>query len=222
MRSSGTRIQYAPIAISQRSLSLWSKKPAAETSSLETANNLTANQAIESPIENIVKIEPNSASETLANAAPSTLEQVDVTMLPRMGEALPDITTTVNAIESLGDFARLGLCSFSPLGLIEKIVEITYVSTGLPWWATIVTVTVLLRGLTIYPSIIGLRENQKLAAIQPKIGPLKEEAMKYTMQNDHTNAQIRTMKVAKIMKDAGVSYARVGIGMIQVSFCCFR
>lgn len=58
-------------------------------------------------------------------------------------ESSPVITTPTfvepTAIEAsgplaLGDFANLDLCHYTPVGALEKVLELTAVYTGLPWW----------------------------------------------------------------------------------------
>ncbi|XP_036591177.1 mitochondrial inner membrane protein OXA1L [Trichosurus vulpecula] len=70
------------------------------------------------------------------------------------------------AEQSLSD---LGLGSYTPVGLVQNLLEFVHVDVGLPWWGTIVTCTVVARCL-IFPLIVkGQREAVKINNHMPEI-----------------------------------------------------
>lgn len=47
-----------------------------------------------------------------------------------------------------------GLSNNTLPGLVERMVEGVYVMTGMPWYATIITSTLLIRLLFVYPALV--------------------------------------------------------------------
>ena len=53
-----------------------------------------------------------------------------------------DVTSTVvEQLNSLGEptLSSLGLCSYYPPGWVQSLLENIHLTTGLPWWGTLVT-----------------------------------------------------------------------------------
>ncbi|XP_044518220.1 mitochondrial inner membrane protein OXA1L isoform X1 [Gracilinanus agilis] len=70
------------------------------------------------------------------------------------------------AEQSLSD---LGLGGFTPVGLVQNLLEFVHVDLGLPWWGAIVTCTVFAR-IMIFPLIVkGQREAVKINNHMPEI-----------------------------------------------------
>ncbi|XP_072693978.1 mitochondrial inner membrane protein OXA1L [Canis lupus baileyi] len=66
-------------------------------------------------------------------------------------------------------FAELGLGSYTPVGLIQNLLEFMHVNLGLPWWGAIAACTVLARCL-VFPLIVkGQREAAKIHNHLPEI-----------------------------------------------------
>ncbi|XP_053115047.1 mitochondrial inner membrane protein OXA1L [Hemicordylus capensis] len=75
------------------------------------------------------------------------------------------------AVQELS-FEELGLGAYTPVGLIQNILESLHVDLGLPWWGAIVAGTVVARCL-IFPLIVkGQREAVKLNNHLPQINQL--------------------------------------------------
>ncbi|KAL8177226.1 UNVERIFIED_CONTAM: hypothetical protein K2H54_043515 [Gekko kuhli] len=69
-------------------------------------------------------------------------------------------------------FNELGLGSYTPVGLIQNLLECLHLDAGLPWWGAIVAGTVAARCL-IFPIIVkGQREAMKLNNHLPQINAL--------------------------------------------------
>ncbi|XP_067870250.1 mitochondrial inner membrane protein OXA1L isoform X2 [Heterodontus francisci] len=78
----------------------------------------------------------------------------------------PSLSTEI--VQSAGDLLQevglveLGLGGYTPVGLIQNLLEFMHVDIGLPWWGAIVAGTVLARTL-VFPVIVkGQREAAKL------------------------------------------------------------
>ncbi|XP_054848512.1 mitochondrial inner membrane protein OXA1L [Eublepharis macularius] len=75
------------------------------------------------------------------------------------------------AVQELS-FQELGLGSYTPVGVIQNLLESLHVELGLPWWGAIVAGTVAARFL-IFPLIVkGQREAVKLNNHLPQINEL--------------------------------------------------
>ncbi|XP_060677674.1 mitochondrial inner membrane protein OXA1L isoform X2 [Hemiscyllium ocellatum] len=68
--------------------------------------------------------------------------------------------------------AELGLGGYTPVGLVQQILEFIHLEVGLPWWGAIVAGTVLARTL-VFPVIVkGQREAAKLNNHLPEMTKL--------------------------------------------------
>lgn len=73
-----------------------------------------------------------------------------------------------------GDLAALDLVSWTPAGLIRWSFEIINVSTGIPWFWTIVAGTLFWRVACLPFSILSLRESAKMQPLAKKMGDLRQ------------------------------------------------
>ncbi|XP_025049324.1 mitochondrial inner membrane protein OXA1L-like [Alligator sinensis] len=84
------------------------------------------------------------------------------------------IPGTELAVPGLGpelelSLSELGLASYTPVGLIQTLLESLHVHLGLPWWGAIVAGTVVVRCL-VFPLIVkGQREAVKINNHMPQI-----------------------------------------------------
>ncbi|XP_060111391.1 mitochondrial inner membrane protein OXA1L [Heteronotia binoei] len=91
--------------------------------------------------------------------------------------SLPSVESTLSAGDlsqavQEASFEELGLGSYTPVGLIQNVLEFLHVDVGLPWWGAIVAGTVAARCL-IFPLIVkGQREAIKLNNHMPHINQL--------------------------------------------------
>ncbi|KAJ6653096.1 hypothetical protein lerEdw1_010182 [Lerista edwardsae] len=84
---------------------------------------------------------------------------------------LESAVSTGDLVQELS-FAELGLGSYTPVGLIQCVLESLHVDVGLPWWGAIVAGTVAARCL-VFPLIVkGQREAAKLNNHLPQINEL--------------------------------------------------
>ncbi|KAK1797119.1 hypothetical protein P4O66_008509 [Electrophorus voltai] len=68
--------------------------------------------------------------------------------------------------------SELGLGNYTPVGLIENILEFMHISVGLPWWGAIVAGTIIAR-CAVFPVIVkGQREAAKLNNVLPQMTKL--------------------------------------------------
>ncbi|KAJ3159786.1 Mitochondrial inner membrane protein oxa1l [Geranomyces michiganensis] len=108
-------------------------------------------------------------------------------------------------ISRIGDMHTLGLCNNTPAGLAQNFIEAVYVTTGLPWWATIMVATLIIRVALIPLTLKIQRTAAKMANIAPLITPLREEMDKQRKDGDMKAFQETYAKMNKIHKREGVS-----------------
>ncbi|XP_072543740.1 mitochondrial inner membrane protein OXA1L [Salminus brasiliensis] len=80
--------------------------------------------------------------------------------------------------------AELGLGSYTPVGLVQNILEYMHVTVGLPWWGAIVAGTIMAR-CAVFPLIIkGQRETVKTNNVLPELTKLTNR-MNEAKQSDN-------------------------------------
>ncbi|EPY87618.1 mitochondrial inner membrane protein OXA1L [Camelus ferus] len=83
-------------------------------------------------------------------------------------------------------FSELGLGSFTPVGLIQNLLEFMHVNLGLPWWGAIAACTVLARCL-VFPLIVkGQREAAKIHNHMPEIQKFSTRIREAKLTGNHT------------------------------------
>ena len=98
-------------------------------------------------------------------------------------ESVPlDLTETlisnVPAALQYGDMAALGLAGWSPAGIIRWSMELINVSTGIPWFWTIIAGSAMWRLFCVPFAITGFRASARLMPLQPKIKELQKAIAK--------------------------------------------
>lgn len=82
-------------------------------------------------------------------------------------------------------FAELGLGSYTPVGLIQNLLETIHVNLGLPWWGAIAACTVLARCL-VFPLIVkGQREAAKIHNHLPELQKYSNRMREAKLTGDH-------------------------------------
>ncbi|THH19172.1 hypothetical protein EW146_g1953 [Bondarzewia mesenterica] len=117
------------------------------------------------------------------------------------------ITDTLIGLAPLqyGDLAALGLASWSPAGLSRWLLELVNVSTGMPWFWTIIAGTVFSRMVLFPLAVQQLRNTARLAPHQPRLSALKDELNRAYGSKDTLKVQMVALKQKKVYDQAGVS-----------------
>ncbi|PIK34482.1 putative mitochondrial inner membrane protein OXA1L, partial [Apostichopus japonicus] len=72
-------------------------------------------------------------------------------------------------------FTELGLGGYTPVGLLQSCFEFLHMSAGLPWWATIITATVIAR-CVMFPIIVkNQRASIRLSNVMPTFQKLTKK-----------------------------------------------
>lgn len=115
------------------------------------------------------------------------------------------VTTHLPAALQYGDLAALGLISWTPAGLIRWSIELINVTTGLPWFWTIVGASLFWKAVLVPISIKSLRNSSRLLPLQPHIVKLQAEMEAVRKTGDKLAMQRTALKIRKLYSDAGVS-----------------
>ena len=118
-----------------------------------------------------------------------------------------DIPTTLDIPPlNYGDLAALGFCHWTPAGISQWTLEFIQVTSGMPWFWSIVAVTILSRLIVIPFNINAIRATAKLAPHQPRLMQLKDELQKIGgLSKDPIAVQRITLQQQQIYQEAGVS-----------------
>lgn len=84
---------------------------------------------------------------------------------------------TIDKISEIGDLHSIGLASFyTPVGWIQSGLEILYLTTGLPWWASIILGSALVRVALFPVAIKAQRASIDLQNLKPLTDIHKDRA----------------------------------------------
>uniref|UniRef100_A0A9L0KDR0 OXA1L mitochondrial inner membrane protein n=1 Tax=Equus asinus TaxID=9793 RepID=A0A9L0KDR0_EQUAS len=104
---------------------------------------------------------------------------------PAVTEVASGETADVVQAAAEQSFAELGLGSYTPVGLIQNLLEFMHVNLGLPWWGAIAACTVLARCL-VFPLIVkGQREAAKIHNHLPEIQKFSTRIREAKLAGDH-------------------------------------
>lgn len=163
-----------------------------------------------------------SEETTLQNAEPSSASPSSSELLPvESSSSLPPIDHTAaestDAISSTivsnipppplqyGDLAALDLVHYTPAGFFAWLIEVTQVSTGLPFWSVIILTTLGAR-LAVIPFVIrGTRSAARLSPIQPQLAELRAKMNAAKLKGDNLAFTTAVQKQHSLMKVAGVN-----------------
>jgi YidC/Oxa1 family membrane protein insertase len=158
--------------------------------------------------------EPVSALPEVTSSAPISHTTPTAEAIPAAEAVAPasplsqsDALDTLAALTPLqyGDLAALGLSGWSPSGLSSWMLELINVSTGMPWFYTIIAGTVFARLLLLPFSIKQLHNSAALAPHQPRLIELKEELEKAYKAGDKLAVQRVALRQRKVYEESGVS-----------------
>ncbi|KAH9964165.1 60Kd inner membrane protein-domain-containing protein [Russula dissimulans] len=156
------------------------------------------------PAPEVASSSPVSPATPTAELIPVPSDAVAQTSpIPQSSDALD--TLAALAPLQYGDLAALGLAGWSPSGLATWMLELVNVSSGLPWFHTIVAGTLLSRLLLLPFSIKQLRNSAALAPHQSRLVELKEELNRAYQAGDKLAVQRVALKQRRVYEESGVS-----------------
>ncbi|EMD34920.1 hypothetical protein CERSUDRAFT_157655 [Gelatoporia subvermispora B] len=209
----------------QQARNLWwpSKKPEAESQS--TSSEPTPVDAFAQSEQPLANVEATSAAEAPAAQEYATLSEsttaevasatgTDLQSIPT--EVVPDLSSIPSVTQALqyGDLAALGLAGWTPAGFCRWGIELLQVSTGLPWFWTIVTATVVSRLVILPFSIKSMQYAARLAKHQDEVTSLREKMTEAQASRDVLAMQSLALRQRQIYTKANVSIP----GMMALPF----
>ena len=111
-------------------------------------------------------------------------------------DATPAVDVTSEGVEVAKSIGDVVLTGWSPVSVMQYFLEVMHVCTGLPWWATIATTTVVVR-LALTPVVVRLQTNAiKINNLRPEIDPLLKKIQEARKTG---NTALATTVSAKMM-----------------------
>jgi YidC/Oxa1 family membrane protein insertase len=146
---------------------------------------------------------------------PSTINAKMEAVVPNEGLSSSPL---IESIQKIGDLKSLGLCNNTPVGLLERLFESIYVTTGLPWWGVLATSTVAVR-LLVLPILIKVQRNALIIqSIRPQLNDL-QNAIKVKRENkDYAGMKKKMDEMKLLLKSNNASMATSFLGLVQVCF----
>ncbi|SCV03928.1 LAMI_0H12068g1_1 [Lachancea mirantina] len=142
-------------------------------------------------------------------AVSSELSQKIAEQATQLGQAVGEASTHVGYLSSIG----LAKSWWWPPDLIQNIMEQIHVYTGLPWWGTIVTTTVLVR-LLMFPLYVKSSDTiARNSKIKPEMDKINEELFGAT---DMVEGQQIAMKRKKLLAENGIKNRYLAAPMLQL------
>lgn len=148
------------------------------------------------------------------DAAASSNESIVDSIQERLTDANEAVSSTISSEgELIADSAQratdelqtMGLGGWSPSGLLQQLLDTTQHLTGLPWWATIIAVTCLIR-LSVAPLLVYVQGNSiRLSNIQPQMQAMISDLEYAKSTGNPQDMQMAAIKVRKLMADNNCS-----------------
>ncbi|XP_061106761.1 mitochondrial inner membrane protein OXA1L [Conger conger] len=118
---------------------------------------------------------PTSAADPASSLLPVTTPIADhapVSVQPIAEQVAEAAPTALDVLQGAGQelsLSELGLGNYTPVGLIQNLLEFLHVDVGVPWWAAIVAGTILARCAMFPVIVMGQREAAKLNNVLPEM-----------------------------------------------------
>lgn len=128
--------------------------------------------------------------------------------------AIDAATTTTNLhSDQIGYLQSIGLANgWGPTALIEHLLELTHVYTGLPWWTTIVAGTFIVRSLMVPIYIKSSANMAKMSKVKPQLDVLMDEIR----NGDNEDKMLALRKRSKLFKEYGIKTSHSFLPILQV------
>ena len=142
---------------------------------------------------------------SFASAAVASSPSLPVTageLLQEVSEAaLKQSALNATDITHLADLKALGLGGFTPVGAVENLLSLIHLELHLPWWLSIIGLTVFLRTILL-PIVIRSQKNMiHLNNIRPELQRLTAHYKAATESRDAAKTKEYGAAAAKLFKD---------------------
>ena len=131
------------------------------------------------------------------------------TLLEQTSHAAGELSNHIGYLNSIG----LAQTWYWPSDLIQHAMEYIHVYTGMPWWGTICTVTILVR-LLMFPIYVKSSDTvARNSKIKPELDKVTKELMAST---DMAESQRIAYRRRKLLQDNGIKNRWLAAPMIQL------
>ncbi|XP_003700990.1 OXA1L mitochondrial inner membrane protein [Megachile rotundata] len=159
--------------------------------------------------ENVTSPAP-APQDTIGSAKTTETSQSFISEIPDAPIPPPseEVTSAVaDILTATGEptFTSLGLGGYGPVGIAEYALEMLHVSCGLPWWAAISLLTIIVKLLTIPPTISMTRNNVRMCNIMPRVAELQEKMSMARREGNAEEASITAYELQHLLKENKVS-----------------
>lgn len=110
------------------------------------------------------------------------------------------LISNVPAAFQYGDMAALGLAGWSPAGIVRWSMELLNVSTGMPWFWTIVAGTALWKLFCLPFAISGFQVSARMAPLQPQIKKFQGAIAKSKLSQNPLELQKVAQEMSRFYK----------------------
>ncbi|KAG8975648.1 Mitochondrial inner membrane protein oxa1, partial [Tulasnella sp. 427] len=166
---------------------------------------------------------PTSDVPSLADVLAPTASAPSVPPLPSDASIADIVTAPLANGDHIGDLASLGLGGWSPAGLVQTLLEQIHVHTGMPWWATIISLAAIVRVSMLPIHIRVTANNTRMAYITPKVKQATEAIQKAKENKDQAELMKAAMQMRQLYTTAGASplVGLLGIAQVPVALGMF-
>ncbi|WWC92793.1 uncharacterized protein L201_007752 [Kwoniella dendrophila CBS 6074] len=179
--------------------------------------DLTTTSPVEHVTSSSIPAEPFSTSPVDPSLLPQPpADGVTPTLadlILNSGKPLEEVLNSPEAVHAAMQVSDLKLMGyehgfFSISGWFTDAIVGLHTTTGLPWWATIASITVAIR-LALSPILVsGQKHNVRLAAVNPQIQGLMERAQEAKAKKDVHAQALLGQAMRQLMKDHNVNPLR--------------
>ena len=192
--------------------------------------NRTANHLNNISIYSVFNLRPQCRLLSSSTAAPTppndTVAIATNDNPPAIDGTTPDILETsahaqwasdATQVAAAGDLASLGLGGYSPIGLIQSSMEWLHLHSGLPWWASIVTCTLILR-TALFPIAIRMQANTaRMNNIRPQTEKLTAKVKHHNRFGQRNLSALANNKLMELYREHNCSPIKLMIApFIQI------
>ena len=103
------------------------------------------------------------------------------------------------------DLTSIGLGGHSPVGLLQTVLDYVHLHTGLPWWATIATVTVTIRLAMVPLSIKTYTYGANFVNVRVEAAGINANIMKLRQEGRDKEADEECARLVNFFADNNAS-----------------
>ncbi|XP_030831141.1 mitochondrial inner membrane protein OXA1L isoform X2 [Strongylocentrotus purpuratus] len=149
-------------------------------------------------VENLV--DPAAAAETL----------IDPAAIGSIASTAQDILQPVGEVP----FTELGLAGYTPIGFLQSGLEMLHVSAGLPWWASIVVGTLIVRACVFPLMLKNMKYTIRLNNCMPIFQKISKEMNDAKACGDQFEMTRKSMELQQFMKKNDVNPLKSFAGIL--------